>query len=84
MGSSIAASHTASLSSDDKVTEAAFRQADLVRVRDATSIINNLKCLRLPPMRGNRLAVISRSGGHAVVAADACEISGHGAGALPR
>jgi acyl-CoA synthetase (NDP forming) len=76
LGSSIAASHTASLSSDDKVTEAAFRQADLVRVRDATSIINNLKCLRLPPMRGKKLAVISRSGGHAVVAADACEISG--------
>jgi acetyltransferase len=27
-------------------------------------------------MRGQRLAVISRSGGHAVVAADACELSG--------
>jgi acetyltransferase len=76
LGKTIAASHTASLSSDDKVTEAAFRQADLVRVRDATSTINNLKCLRLPPMRGKRLAVISRSGGHAVVAADACELSG--------
>lgn len=76
LGQAIAASHTASLSSDDRVTEAAFRQADIVRVRDATSLLNNLKCLRLPPMRGVRLAVISRSGGHAVVAADACELSG--------
>jgi acetyltransferase len=76
LGRNIAASHTASLSSDDKVAEAAFHQSDIVRVHDATSLVNNLKCLRLPPMRGRRLAVISRSGGHAVVAADACELSG--------
>lgn len=76
LGRTIAASHTASLASDDKVVNAAFRQADIVRVQDATSLLNNLKCLRLPPMRGKRLAVLSRSGGHAVVAADACELSG--------
>lgn len=76
LGRTIAASHTASLASDDKVVNAAFRQADIVRVQDATSLMNNLKCLRLPPMRGKKLAVISRSGGHAVVAADACELSG--------
>ena len=70
MGKVIAASHTASLSSDDKVTEAAFKQADIVRVHDATSLLNNLKALRLPAMRGKRLAIVSRSGGHAVVAAD--------------
>ncbi len=76
LGQSIAASHTASLSSDDKVVDAAFRQADIVRVHDATSFGNNLKILRLPPMRGKNLAIISRSGGHAVLAADACELSG--------
>jgi acetyltransferase len=27
-------------------------------------------------MRGKRLGVISRSGGHAVIAADACELAG--------
>jgi acetyltransferase len=76
LGRNIAASHTASLSSDDQVADAALRQAGIVRARDATSLINTLKCLRLPPMRGKRLAVLSRSGGHAVVAADACELSG--------
>ncbi len=84
MGKVIAASHTASLSSDDKVAEAAFKQADIVRVHDATSLLNNLKALRLPPMRGKRLAIVSRSGGHAVVAADSSELSGFELAELPR
>jgi acetyltransferase len=45
-------------------------------VRDATSLASGLKILRLPPVRGKHLAIISRSGGHAVMAADACELSG--------
>jgi acyl-CoA synthetase (NDP forming) len=84
MGKVIAASHTAALSSDDKVAEAAFKQADIVRVHDATSLLNNLKALRLPPMRGVNLAVISRSGGHAVVAADSSELSGFELAKLPQ
>ncbi len=76
LGQKIALSHTASLTSDDKVVDAAFHQADILRVRDATSLAGGLKILRLPPMRGNNLAIISRSGGHAVLAADACELSG--------
>ena len=84
MGKVIAASHTAALSSDDKVAEAAFKQADIVRVHDATSLLNNLKALRLPPMRGKKLAIVSRSGGHAVVAADSSELSGFELAELPR
>jgi len=84
LGKVIAASHTAALSSDDKVAEAAFKQADIVRVHDATSLLNNLKALRLPPMRGKNLAIISRSGGHAVVAADSSELSGFELAKLPQ
>jgi len=76
LGQSIAMSHTASLTSDDRVVDAALYQSGILRVRDATSLGNSLKILELPPMRGDRLAVISRSGGHAVIAADACELSG--------
>jgi len=76
LGQNIAASHTASLTSDDRVVDAAFRQAGILRVHDATTLGNNMKVLRLPPMRGTKLAIISRSGGHAVIAADACELSG--------
>ena len=75
-GKSIASSHTASLSSNDRVVDAAFRQCGIVRVHDATTLGNDLKILHLPPMRGKNLAIISRSGGHAVIAADACETSG--------
>ncbi len=84
LGKVIAASHTAALSSDDKVAEAAFKQADIVRVHDATSLLNNLKALRLPAMRGKNLAIISRSGGHAVVAADSSELSGFELANLPQ
>jgi len=76
LGQNIAKSHTASLASDDSVVEAAFEQAGIIRVHDATTLGNNLKILRLPPMQGRRLAVISRSGGQAVIAADACELTG--------
>ncbi|MEN8097432.1 MAG: acetate--CoA ligase family protein [Chloroflexota bacterium] len=76
LSQSIASSHTASLSSDDSVVDAAFKQSDIIRVHDATSLANNLKVLKLPPMKGRRLAIISRSGGHAVIAADACELVG--------
>jgi acetyltransferase len=76
LGQNIALSHTASLTSDDKVVDAAFRQAGIIRIQDATSFGNNLKVLELPPMNGENLAIISRSGGHAVMAADACELSG--------
>jgi acetate---CoA ligase (ADP-forming) len=74
-GQNIALSHTASLTSDDKVVDAAFHQSGILRVRDDTSLGNYLKILRLPPIKGKNLAIISRSGGHAVIGADACELS---------
>lgn len=83
LGQDIALSHTASLTSDDKVVEAAFHQSGIIRVRDATSFGNSLKILELPPMKGKNLAIISRSGGHAVMAADACELSGFDLALLP-
>ena len=83
LGSNIALSHTASLTSDDKVVEAAFGQAGIIRVHDAITLGNNLKILRLPLMKGKNLAIISRSGGHAVIAADACELAGFNLAHLP-
>jgi acyl-CoA synthetase (NDP forming) len=83
LGQNIAQSHTASLTSDNKVVEAAFKQAGILRVHDATSLGNGLKILELPPMKGKNLGVISRSGGHAVIAADACELSGFNLARFP-
>ncbi len=72
----MAASHTASLSSDDRVVDTAFRQCGITRVHDVTTLSHYMKTLRLPPLKNKRLAIISRSGGHAIVAADACETVG--------
>jgi len=67
----IARSHSSSLSAAEEVVNAAFHQCSIQRVTDMNSTILALKAHSLPPMRGNRLAVVSRSGGHAVIAADA-------------
>ena len=67
----IARSHTASLSVADEVVSAAFRQGGIHRVTDMRSAMDAIRAYSLPPVRGNQLAVVSRSGGHAVVAADA-------------
>lgn len=72
-GSIIARSHSASLASDDSVVDAAFKQCGILRAREQGQALQMLKAFMLPPMKGNRLAVISRSGGHAVMAADAAE-----------
>jgi acetyltransferase len=69
----IAKLHTAALANDDKVVETALKQADIIRARDFRSFINAVKVLSLPPMRGNDLVILSRSGGIAIVAADSAE-----------
>lgn len=76
LGQNMAASHTAALSSDDRVVDTAFRQCGITRVHDVTTLSNYMKTLRLPALKNKRLAIISRSGGHAIVAADACETVG--------
>lgn len=68
----IAQSHTTALSSDDAVVDSAFRQAAVIRVDDELEFVNAIKVVHMPLMKGNRVAVLSRSGGHAVLSADAC------------
>jgi acetyltransferase len=72
-GSRIAQSHTASVAGDDRVISFMLKQAGATRVRDMRSMTNLAVAMRMPPMHGNNLAVVSRSGGHAVIAADLAE-----------
>lgn len=72
----IAFSHTAALATDDAVVDAAIRQAGGIRVRTMHEMLSRIKALMLPTVRGPRLAVIARSGGHAVIAADAAADAG--------
>ncbi|MFP3868168.1 MAG: acetate--CoA ligase family protein [Desulfobacteraceae bacterium] len=69
----IARSHTAALTVDDRVVDAACFQAGLCRVHTQADFLLAAKALEQPPLQGNRLAVMSRSGGQAVLVADACQ-----------
>lgn len=67
-----AASHTGAMVAEDAVYEAAFQRAGIVRAMELDDIFDVaelLACQRLP--KGDRLAIVSNSGGAAVVAADA-------------
>ena len=77
----IAQSHTASLTTDERVLEAACRHSRIIRVKTQAEFLNAVKLVDQPPVRGNRLVVFSRSGGEAVVAAYACRQFGF---TLPR
>ncbi len=66
----IAQSHTAALANDDLVVEEALKQAGALRAHTVGQAMCLLKSMALPRPKGKRLAIISRSGGHAVVAAD--------------
>jgi len=72
----IAQSHTAALAIDDNVVDAVCSACGIIRVRSVSEALNAAKGLCLPMLKGNKLAVISRSGGQAVVAADACAMYG--------
>ncbi len=68
----IAHSHTASLTTDERVLEAACRQSRITRVKTQSEFLNAARLVGQPAVKGNRLVVFSRSGGEAVVAAYAC------------
>lgn len=72
MSAKIAQSHTTALSASDAVVDAAFAQAGVIRAEDEEEVIRAVKAMQLPPMKGRNVAVLSRSGGHAVISADAC------------
>ncbi len=68
----IAKSHTSALSANDDIVDSAFAQAAVVRIEGEDELAIATKAFQLPVMKGNRVAVLSRSGGHAVITADAC------------
>jgi acetate---CoA ligase (ADP-forming) len=68
----IAHSHTASLATDERVLEAACRQSGMIHLKNQSKFLSLAKLVGQPPVPGNRLVILSRSGGEAVVAAYAC------------
>jgi acetate---CoA ligase (ADP-forming) len=68
----IAHSHTASLTTDERVLDAACRQGGITHIKSQTQFLNAARLVEQPRVPGHRLVVFSRSGGEAVVAAYAC------------
>jgi acetyltransferase len=70
-GATAARSHTAALAGSDVITDAAFKQAGVIRVEEIGELIDVAQVLLGQPLpRGRRVAVLSIGGGMAVMAAD--------------
>ncbi len=69
----IGQSHTASLTTDERVLEAACRQFGILWIKSQAEFLVGAKMAAQPPVRGNRLVVLSRSGGEALVTAYSCD-----------
>ena len=74
----IARFHTSALAGDDVVVDAAMKQAGVHRVQGIKEMVECFKAFSLQAPQGPRLAVIARSGGHAVLAADSAYRYGFG------
>ena len=76
-GARAAQSHTGSMAGRDEMFEALFRQAGAIRVSDFEQLLDFGKTFAYQPLpRGNRIAIITLSGGAGVMATDACLESG--------
>jgi acyl-CoA synthetase (NDP forming) len=72
-GQKAAASHTANLGGDMMLYKAAFRQNGIIQVEDIQDVVDYgraFRCGRLP--RGNRLAIITITGGGGILMTDEC------------
>jgi acyl-CoA synthetase (NDP forming) len=70
-GSKAAASHTGSIAGSDRVYDAAFKQAGVIRAYDAGEMFDFVKGLLYCPLpEGKNIGIVSNSGGVAVETAD--------------
>jgi acetate---CoA ligase (ADP-forming) len=77
-GSRAAASHTGSLAREnDVIFDSMIKQASAIRAQNLDDFFDWAKAFEFLPLpQGNRLAIITLSGGEGVMATDACELNG--------
>ncbi len=67
-------SHTGSMTGEDRIYDTAFRQAGLVRVPGIEALLDLAQgFVGSPELKGDRVAIITNSGGPGVLVADRCE-----------
>ena len=73
VGRQAAASHTARMTASYELFQTAFRHGGFIEVRDIDDLIDVMKVLRSKRVpRGNRVGVVTLSGGAGVLLADRC------------
>lgn len=84
-GRRAAVGHTASMTGDERTYSAAFRRAGVVETSSSTELFDALAAMTVPALRrhGRRTAILTVSGGPAVLAADAMERCGLALSELP-
>lgn len=76
-GARAVSSHTGSLAGSEQAYSAAFRQAGVVRADTLEELLDfALAFGYLPPLRGERVAIITNAGGPGILATDAIERNG--------
>jgi acetyl coenzyme A synthetase (ADP forming)-like protein len=76
-GSRAVSSHTGSLAGSEQAYQAAFLQAGILRAESMESLFDMSLALGYqPPLKGDRIAIITNAGGPGILATDALEKSG--------
>ena len=76
-GALAAASHTGALATEDRIIDAAIKSTSAVRVDDVEQLLDaGLIFASGVPLSGNRVAIITTSGGSGILATDAIEKNG--------
>lgn len=76
-GAKAAGSHTGALAETDRIVEALFEQCGILRARTIIELFDYSAALALQPLpKGNRVAIVTNSGGPAIMAVDAMEGTG--------
>jgi acetyltransferase len=77
-GARAAASHTGSMAGEDRIVDAAFRKAGIIRVDETQDQGDLIRAFlrRLPAMRGPRVALVTITGAGAIILLDAMERNG--------
>ena len=76
-GARAAASHTGAIAGSDKIYDAAFEQAGVIRAKDMEEFFDAGKSLAMQtPAAGKNVAVLTDAGGPGIMAVDECELKG--------
>ena len=76
-GASAASSHTGSLAGADLAADALLRQAGIIREKSLKELFSSAKAFSMCPLpKGDRVAIVTNSGGPAIMATDAVEDCG--------